>query len=184
MNAKYGLLAVVMTLSMVLTLSAPTVSAQAVAPQLPGGLTVSQTYIDTLTYWYQQVYPQDWNARLTDALNPRPGVTKATAQSQAVVFNGVPGNAWWINVARQELNGSWTTIPSLRPAGAAPGPVRADLMIEGTLPGVYVLRACDQTGVVLANGPKLVVVAPGTTQTFDFSTLPAATAAQLANITM
>jgi hypothetical protein len=181
MKVKYEFLALLVALSMLLTLSAPLASAQ--APQLPGGITVSQAYIDTLTYWFKQVYPQDWNARLTDALNPRLGVTGTTPQSQAIIFNGIPGNTWWVNVAREELNGTWTTVPSLRPGGVA-GPVRADLMIQGNLPGVYVLRACDPTGAALAGGPKLVIIAPGAAQAFDFSTLPAATAAQLDKITM
>jgi hypothetical protein len=182
MNAKSRWLTLVAVLSLVLTLSMPVVSVQAAAPVLPGNIAVSQTYINTLTYWYKQLYPQDWEARLTAALSPARGQTKSTPINQAVILTGVPANAWWVNVNRQELNGAWNGQPALHPAGVAPGPVHTDLMIQGSLPGIYVLRACEKSGSALINGPRLLVVMPGGTQTFDLPTLPAPPPDQAASI--
>jgi hypothetical protein len=189
-NAKSRLFTLIAVLAIVLTLLPPLVSADAppTAPQLPGGVTVSQTYIDAVTYWYKQVFPQDWATRVSWALNP----TKATSnglQSAHVVLMGVPANTWWINAWRMEFSGSWTSGTSgwsFHPVGQAPGPVGGDLAIQGYLPGVYIVRACDKTGAVLVNGPRLMVVSrtTGTAQTFDLNALPAPTTDQLAGVTM
>ena len=195
----------VVVLSLVLTLAGSAAHAQAPVPVLPGGVTVSQSYIDALTYWYRHYFPQDWQAKLNEALTPEPSWDQLQAhedkpkdapnyitnnpQAEQAIFTGVPANAWWMDAWRMELDGSWTKTPAIHPAGQAPGPVTADLMIQGKLPGVYVIRVVDRSGAVIGE-PKLIVLlwthGTGGTwpQYFDVPTLPAATTGQLVNIKM
>jgi len=62
LKLKYGVLVLVVVLAMARGASAPLALAAdpAPAPQLPGGVTVSQTYIDVVTYWYKQTSPKGW----------------------------------------------------------------------------------------------------------------------------
>jgi hypothetical protein len=188
MNAKYGLSTLIVVLSMVLMLSAPAVRADGPALQLPGGVTVSQTYVDVLSYWYKQTFPQEWATRLAEALQPAP--SSSSTASPTVVLTGVPASAWWIDAWRLELSGSWTNAGSgwsfSNVAEQAPGPVQGDLMTQGNLPGVYIIRACDKTGNVLVGGPKLLVVFPtkGVVQTFSLPTLVTPPPDQLAQVKM
>jgi len=204
MKTKYGLFAVVV-LSLVLTLAVPVTHAQVPVPGIPGGVQASQAYVDALTYWYKHYFPQDWQTRLTAALTPEPSWDQLQSneskpknapsfitnnpQAEQAIFTGVPANAWWMDAWSMELDGSWTKTPAIHPAGQAPGPVTADLMIQGKLPGVYVIRVVDKSGALIGE-PKLIVLSwthgTGGTwqQTFDVPSLPAALADQLANIKM
>ena len=201
MKAKATLFTLVVVLSMMLTLLVPIVVSAGPNPiVLPGNVTASQAYIDALTYYYKCCFPNDWENQLNQALaapllvdkEKRGGKMRLAAttdpQSTHVTLTNVPATAWWIDAWRLELNGTWTKVTghSLRPAGQAPGPVDGDLMLQGTLPEPYVIRVCERAGSVLAGGPKLLVIkwASGAGQTFDLSALPAATADQLAKITM
>ncbi len=187
MNLRSGLYSLV-ALSLALTLFAPVAAAQTPTPiQLPGGATVSQTYIDVVTYWYQQSFPEDWATRVASALNPP--LTGHDATSAHVILTGVPANTWWIDAWRLEFNGSWTNSGSgwsFHVVGQAPNPVHGNLMLQGYLPEAYVVRACDKDGAVLAGGPKLLVVTRtgGEAVTFDLPSLPAPTTEQLDNIKM
>jgi hypothetical protein len=182
MRTKYGLF-ILVVVALVLSVSAPVVSADPPAPQLPGGITVSQTYVNTLTYWFKANFPQDWQARLAAALNPALAITKNSGLSESVLLNGLPANTWWIDVWHQELNGAWTPQQAIRPAAIVPNPVKVDMAIQGTLPGVIVIRACDKTGMALAGGAKLLVVMPGGgLQGLNVPTLPAATADQVTGL--
>jgi len=188
LNVKYGVFALVVVLSMVLGASAPLALAAEPAPalQLPGGLTVSQTYLDVLSYWFKQTSPQDWETKLSWALNPS-GTNGAP--SVHVILTGVPANAWWIDAYRLELNGVWTNSGSgwsFHVVGQAPNPVHGNLMLQGNLPDAYVLRVCDQSGAVLAGGLKLLVVnrTAGDAVTFDVPGLPVPTAEQIAGLKM
>ena len=187
MNVKSGLFSFI-ALALVLTSLAPVAAAETPAPiQLPGGATVSQTYIDVVTYWYQQSFPQDWATHVASALNPPAGGNAAT--SAHVILTGVPAETWWIDAYRLEFNGNWTNSGSgwsFHVVGQAPNPVHGNLMLQGYLPEAYVIRACDKNGAVLVGGPKLLVVTRtgGEAITFDLPSLPAPTAAQLADIKM
>lgn len=188
MKLKYGVFVLVVVLAMVLGASAPLALAAdpAPAPQLPGGVTVSQTYIDVVTYWYKQASPKGWETRLTGALNP--SGTNA-APSAHVILTGVPANAWWIDAYRLEFDGSWTNSGagwSFHVVGQAPNPVHGNLMLQGNLPEAYVIRICDKTGAVIAGGLKLLVVqrTAGEAVTFDVTSLPTPPADQVANIKM
>jgi hypothetical protein len=187
MNFKSGLYSFIV-LSLVLTLLAPVVSAEAPAPiQLPGGAAVSQTYVDVVTYWYKQIFPQDWSTRLDSALNPP--IAGNTSTSAHVILTGVPANTWWIDAWRLEFDGTWTNSGSgwsFHVVGQAPNPVHGNLMLQGYLPEAYIVRACEKTGAVLAGGPKLLVVTRtgGEAVTFDLPSLPVPTAEQLASVKM
>ena len=187
MNVKYGLFTLLVVLSLALTLAAPLALAEEPAPTIVGGQQVSQAYIDALTYWFKTYSPKDWATQLNWALSPASNTGRAT--SAHVILTGVPANTWWIDAWRLELNGVWTNAGSgwsFHVVGQAPNPVHGNLMIQGELPGVYVIRACEKAGGVLAGGPRLLVVAStdAAAQTFDLPSLPAPTADQLANITM
>jgi hypothetical protein len=187
MNSKHGLFALVVIVSMALTLSAPVALAEEPAPQLPGGVTVSRPYLDALTYWYKQITPDDWATHLNWALSP--ATSGGAGASQHVILTGVPADTWWIDAWRLELDGTWTNAGSgwsFHVVGQAPNPVHGNLMRQGDLPGVYVLRACDRTGAVLVGGPRLLVVtwAGDAAQTFDLPSLPAPAAEQLDQIKM
>ncbi len=179
MRAKSCLFTLVIA-CVLLSVSVPAASAAPPAPQLPGGVTVSQAYIDTLTHWFQQTYPQDWQSRLASALNPPLNMTKNSGVSESVILNGLPANTRWIDVWHQELDGAWAQQSAIHPAGIVPNPVKVDMAIQGTLPGVFVIRACDATGLALLGGPKLLVVLPGGTQGFNVPDLPAGSSTQVA----
>lgn len=197
-------------LSIVLALFATAALAQGPAPALPQVDPKMQPYVDALAYWFKSTSPKDWAARLAAALTPAPDqkrgpeddvepepedeatpVTRPPVPgAERVVLTGVPNNAWWIDAWRLDLDGTWVKVPAWRPANQLPGPVLGDLMTQGKLPGVYVLRVCDKSGAVLLEAPRLIVVSwtagsGGTwAQTFDVPSLPKATADQLSRITM
>jgi hypothetical protein len=188
LKLKYAVFVVVVVLAMVPGASAPLALAAdpAPAPQLPGGVTVSQTYIDVLTSWYEQTSPKGWETRLTRALNP---FGTNAAPSAHVILTGVPADAWWIDAYRLEFDGSWTNSGagwSFHVVGQAPNPVHGNLMLQGNLPEAYVIRVVDKTGAVIAGGPKLLVVerTAGEAVTFDVPSLPTPPADQVANIKM
>lgn len=186
-----GLLVVLVVCSILSTVVAPMAQADEgiVVPYTPGGIAVSQAYIDALTYWYKLYFKSDWEQRLNDALTPPSVGNDKAVQNERVMFTGVPANAQWIDCWKLELNGRWTTLSAFRPAQSS-SPVTGDLAVEGRLPGVFVLRVCDRTGQVLAGGPKLIVVSwtggrgGAALQTFDIPSVPVATPAMLAGISM
>jgi hypothetical protein len=198
MKAKFTVVTLAVVLSMWLTLFVPIV-VSAPTIMLPGNVTASQTYLDTLTYYFKCCFPNDWENQLTQALNAPPLVDRvkqggkmvpnsaSDPQSTHVILTGVPANGWWIDAYRLELNGTWNKVfgHSFKPAGKAPGPVDGDLMLQGTLPEAYVIRVCERAGAVVA-GPKLLVIkwSGGAAQTFNVPALPDATADQLAGIKM
>ena len=100
------------------------------------------------------------------------------------------GNLLRIDVWGLGLDAVWVKVPSIHPAGQAPGIVSADLATQGKLPGVYVIRVCDKAGAVLLDAPRLIVVSwtggSGGTwqQLFDVPNLPEATEDMLSGITM
>ena len=205
MRAKFWFAALV-GLVLVLALCVPSVYAQAPVVTLPGQVQVSQSYIDALTGWYKLYFPNDWETHLNAALSPEmswskelnnhhkkdraPDSVDVDAPAEHIIFTGVPSNAWWMDLYRMELNGKWTKAPAIHPASYLPGSVPADVQIQGKLPGVYVVRACDQGGALLHGPPSLIVVGwtRGTggswPQYFDLPSIPDATADQLVNIKM
>jgi hypothetical protein len=200
--------AILAVLSIVLALFATAALAQGPAPALPQVDPKMQPYVDALAYWFKSTNPKDWAARLAAALIPAPDqkqgpgdTTKPEDEAtpvtrpplpgaERVVLTGVPNNTWWIDAWQLDLDGTWVKVPSWRPANQLPGPVTGDLMTQGKLPGVYVLRACDKSGAVLLETPRLIVVSWTTgsggtwAQTFDMPNLPKATTDQLSHITM
>jgi hypothetical protein len=188
LKLKYSVFALVVVLSMVLGASAPlALAADPVpAPQLPGGLTVSQAYIDVVTYWYKQTEPKTWETKLAWALNP---TGTNGAPSVHVILTGVPANAWWIDAYRLEFDGTWTNSGagwSFHTVGQAPNPVHGNLMLQGHLPEAYVIRVCDRSGAMIAGGLKLLLVTrtAGDAVTFDVPGLPAPLAEQIATLKM
>ena len=195
-------------LSLLLVVFAPATSAQ--VPQVDPKM---QPYVDALAYWFQSMGYEDWEARVAQSLvaapdqERDPDLDKDESEdddddtrrdpyipqfpgAERVYLAGVPGNAWWIDVWGLGLDGMWVKVPSIHPAGQAPGFVSADLATQGKLPGVYVIRVCDQSGAVLLDAPRLIVVSwtggSGGTwqQLFDVPNLPKATAEMLGGITM
>lgn len=179
-----------------------------VLAQAPSGQTALQTdpyyadYVDTLAYWFEYNHPDDWEARLSEALieapdqhreekddsdmqEDLPDWVKQIPGSERVVLTGLPADSWWIDIWRQDLNGAWSKIPSWRPADQLPSPVSGDVMINGKLPAPLVIRVCDKSGAVLLDGPKLMVVSwtnggGGTwPQRLDVPSLPEATEQQV-----
>jgi hypothetical protein len=199
----FGLLAVV---SLVLAVAAPVALAAEPLPAAPQADPKMQPYADALAYWFQSVGDKDWQTRVTEALTPAPDQLVGTKvdeknadpavtrpqfpEAERVYLTGVPATAWWIDVWRLELDGQWTKVPAIHPAGQAPSPVSADLSTQGKLPGVYVIRVVDKSGSVLLDAPRMLVeswtAGHGGTwqQTFDVPSLPKALASQLSQITM
>jgi hypothetical protein len=196
-----GLLAV---LSLLLAPFAPAALAQ--TPQVDPKM---QPYVDALAYWFQSMGYEDWQARVAQALVAAPDQDQnpevdededddadadlyipQVPSAERVHLAGVPGNAWWIDVWGLDLGATWVKVPAIHPANQAPEVVSADLATQGKLPGVYVIRVCDQTGAVLLDAPRLIVVSwtggSGGTwqQLFDVPNLPKATADMLSGITM
>jgi hypothetical protein len=205
MRAKFWIAALV-GFVLVLAPCVPTAYAQAPVVTLPGQVQVSQAYIDALTTWFKFYHPDDWATRLTAALSPEmswtqednnhaakqkaPVGVEVDAPAEHISFSGVPSNAWWIDLYRMELDGRWTKAFAVHPASYLPGLVPADVQIQGKLPGVYVVRACDQGGAMLHGQPSVIVVSwtRGTggswPQIFDLPSIPDATPEELATLKM
>ena len=195
----------VVLLAMALVVPVPVVLAQA-----PGqaDLQVDPYYADyvaTMAYWFESVAGDDWEVRLAQALvvppdqsleqydeddvtDEEPSWVGMLPGSERVVLMALPNNSWWIDTWRQDLDGSWVKVPSWHPSNQLPGPVAGDLVINGKLPAPYVIRVYDQSGAVLLNGARLLVVSwtngnGGTwSQEFDVASLPMATEAQLSRL--
>ncbi len=200
--------AILAILTMILPSFSVAALAQGAAPAVPQVDPKMQPYVDALAYWFKSTSPNDWETRLAEALIPAPDqkqwpddttdpedeatpVTRPQVPgAEHVILTGVPNNTWWIDAWRLDLDGVWVKVPAWRPAGQLPGPVSGDLMTQGKLPGVYVLRVCDKSGAVLLEAPRMIVVSWTTggggtwSQTFDVPSLPKATADQLSHITM
>jgi hypothetical protein len=164
-----------------------------------------KTYVDTLTYWLQYYFKDDWQSRLTQILVPAPDQLKEEHDevtssgtptwvsripgSERVVFTGLPDNSWWIDAWRQDLNGKWVKVSSWHPSDQLPGPVAGDMAINGKLPAPYVIRVHAKDGSDLLGGPRLILVTwtnggGGTwAQEFNVPTLPMATQEQLSGLT-
>jgi hypothetical protein len=198
----------VTVLSMLLVTFAPAVSAQ--TPEVDPKM---QPYVDALAYWFQSMGYEDWQARVDQALVAAPDQPRNPdadrdedededddkdpeafipqfPSAERVYLAGVPGSAWWIDVWGLDLDATWVKVPAFHPAGQVPGVVSGDLVTQGKLPGVYVIRVCDKSGAVLLDAPRLIVVSwtggSGGTwqQLFDVPNLPKATADMLGGITM
>jgi len=163
------------------------------------------SYVSTMTYWFKSVDPSNWETSLAQALvaspdqsleqydeddttDTEPSWVGKIPGSERVVLTGLPNNSWWIDTWRQDLDGSWVKVPSWQPSNQLPGPVGGDLVINGKLPAPFVIQVHDQTGAVLLEGARLMVVSwtnggGGTwNQQFDVASLPMATEEQLAKL--
>ncbi|GEM_PF-7023833 len=158
-------------------------------------------YVDTVAYWFRSIDKENWEQRLEQALieppdqnleqyddddlfYDEPAWLRRMPGSERVVLSGLPLSSWWIDVWRQDLDGTWTKVPAWRPADQLPSPVSGDLLINGKLPAPYIIRVHDKSGAVLGEAKLLLVSwtqGNGGTweQTFDFPNLPAAPEKQL-----
>lgn len=158
-------------------------------------------YVNTVAYWFQNIDKQNWEQQLEqslveppdqnleqydddDWLYDQPSWVQRIPGSERVVLVGLPLNAWWIDVWRQDLNGTWTKVPAWHPSDQLPSPVSGDLLINGKLPAPYIIRVHDKSGATLGEAKLLLVSwtqGNGGTweQTFDFPNLPAAPEKQL-----
>ena len=162
-------------------------------------------YVSTMAYWFESMAGDDWQAKLADALvvapdqsleqydeddvsDEEPSWVGQIPGSERVVLTGLPNSSWWIDTWRQDLDGSWTKVPSWHPSDQLPGPVAGDLVINGKLPAPYVIQVHDKSGAVLVEGARLMVVSwtngnGGTwSQQFDVASLPKATEEQLSKL--